>query len=177
MPKDYKMERAERKIKEAVSLLSGFAGEKAQMRIGIRTEEGVFDGNGVPVEETFSNAFFGEYDIYLFVPDENVRKIQRGIIAALDDVAQILGYRIPLCEPGYLPGKHCAYLIKDRGILALGRSPKEAETGVRVAQKAVALEIYGRALGGTKRINRTMASLEHLVYQKKYSRKEVQADR
>ena len=171
------MRRAEGKLKELRELLGELCAPEARIGCAAGEELLQLDGEGMPCPETaFAGALFGDYRIYAYVPEPLTGQMTGDLIASLDDMAQILGYRVPLRSRDALRGRFCAYLLKGEGILALGRTPKETATAVRMVKKALRVEIAGRRLGGTRHLSPVLCALEHLVYRKKYSRNEVQAD-
>ena len=172
------MNRITEKKEELLGLLK--EENPGEVWLGFREEKKIycFDGAGTDCgSPVFDHAFFGDYRVGIFAKEPLVCEMQGDLLASLDDMAQILGYRVPLRERSRIRGRRCAYLVRGEGVLVLGRTPGEAVTALRMVRKALLVEIRGRRLGGTKKLNPLLAALEHLVYQKKYSRNEVRTDR
>ena len=115
-----------------------------------------------------------------------------GIVSALDDMAQIIGYEAPLVDDnekdiidalmdnGAVLVKATAearggrrandYSIWDRGyVVTTGRDPYEAYMALVVLEKAAEIQIKAAALGGTEPLTKSHAKRERRRFLKKYS--------
>lgn len=94
----------------------------------------------------------------------------------LDDMAQIVGPTARTAKNGDIANiikalkNRNACLIKDNGMISVGRTLDEAYTACLVLEKAAHTFIWAEAVGGCKPVNRLGAALEHFVYRKKYSK-------
>ena len=106
---------------------------------------------------------------------EAARK-SKTIAAALDDMAQIIGYNTRI-----LPDKdkkkiiralkgRFGCIIKDVGMITVGRSIEEAYTAALVLDKASRVSVYAPGIGGIKPVGRLSYFIEHAIYQRKYSK-------
>jgi len=106
---------------------------------------------------------------------EAARK-NRTIIASLDDMAQIIGL-----DAKILPDKdkrkivralkgRFGCIIRDVGMVTVGRSLEEAYTAALVLDKATRVTVYAPGIGGVKPVGRLSCLVEHAIYQKKYSK-------
>jgi len=105
-----------------------------------------------------------------------VAEKQKKLAAVLDDVAQIIGPSVKF-SASYEPedvvrilGKRNACLVKNGGVVAVGRTPDEAHTGSLVLEKGAKAYVEGKILGGAKKIPLHEALLMRFVYKKKYSK-------
>jgi L-fuculose-phosphate aldolase len=100
----------------------------------------------------------------------------KSILAALDDMAQIIGY-----DALILPDKdkkkiakalkkRYGCIIRDVGMVTIGRSLEEAYTAALVLDKASRVLNYAPRIGGVKPVGRLSYLVEHTIYQKKYSK-------
>jgi len=95
--------------------------------------------------------------------------------AALDDLAQLAGSRIPRLsrKPDHLPANGIA-LVRGAGAFAVGA---DAEAAAMVVEKAARAVICGRALGGAIPIPAWEARLMRFVYEKSYSKQAAKASK
>jgi len=95
--------------------------------------------------------------------------------AALDDLAQLAGPRIPRLShrPSRMPGSRIA-LVKGAGAFSVGT---DAEAAAMVVEKAARAAICGRALGGAIPIPAWEARLMRFVYEKSYSKQAAKASK
>lgn len=98
------------------------------------------------------------------------------LVAVLDDMAQIIGQSAKVAS-SYAPedvikiiGKNDACLVKNGGVVAVGRTPDEAHTGSLVLEKGAKAYIEATILGGAVKIPYHEALLMRFVYKKKYSK-------
>ncbi len=110
-----------------------------------------------------------------------VASLKATIPPVLDDMAQIVGPTARTAKSlkntdilKALKGRG-ACLLPDVGVLATGRTIDEAYTNSLVLDKAAHTYIMGFALGGCKPVGKISAFLEHIVYQKKYSKANQEA--
>ena len=108
---------------------------------------------------------------------------QQGKLAAeLDDMAQIVGLTARVAQS--LKGDEIARCLKGRnscfvkgeGMLVTGRSVGEATTGAILLEKAAMTHVLAKKIGGAKRVPLFSAALMHLIYQKKYSKINLDAE-
>lgn len=101
----------------------------------------------------------------------------KDIVAAIDDMAQIVGYKAPFV--GYSDkaisqalrnGTAC--LVKDHYTITTGRNLYEAVVALTVLEKSAELNTKAEVLGGVKTLPRLEAEMMHQVYKKKYSKAE-----
>ena len=98
------------------------------------------------------------------------------LTAELDDMAQIVGLTARVAkslEEGEL--MRClknrnSCFVRGQGMLLTGRSASEALTGAILLEKAAMTHLLAKKIGGAKRVPLFSALLMHAVYQKKYSR-------
>lgn len=130
---------------------------------------------------TAAAVIFNTYDVNAIIyshPEKScvVAKSGRTIVASLDDMAQIVGYKCKACQnrtDKIIPALKGAnsILIKDDGALTTGRTLDEAFTCMMVLEKAARVFVAGSVLGGCKHIGAFDARLMRLVYKLKYSKK------
>ncbi len=96
---------------------------------------------------------------------------ERGIAlpAVLDDLAQIVGIRVPAARdwPTRRPGSE-ALFVKGSGLISRG---PDAEAIAMVVEKAARAAICGEALGGAKRLPIHEAALMRFVYTRSYAKR------
>lgn len=98
------------------------------------------------------------------------------LTAELDDMAQIVGLTARVAKSlseGEL--KRClknrnSCFVRGQGMLLTGRAASEAVTGAILLEKAAMTHILAKKIGGAKRVPLLSAALMHSVYQKKYSK-------
>lgn len=131
--------------------------------------------------------------LYLARPDVNAiitnhapycvaaAKHLNSMVAVLDDMAQIIGPSIKFA-PSYEPktivkfiGKSNACIVKNGGVVAVGRTPDEAYTGSMVLEKGAKAYIEGTILGGAVKIPFLEALLMRVIYKNKYSKADQKA--
>lgn len=98
------------------------------------------------------------------------------IIAALDDMAQIIGYDAKVLSDmdnkeivRSLKGRF-GCIIRNEGMITVGRSLEEAYTAALVLDKASMVSVYAPGIGGIKPLGILSCLVEHAIYQKKYSK-------
>ena len=96
--------------------------------------------------------------------------------AELDDMAQIVGLTARVAESldekeltRSLKGRNSCF-VKGTGMLITGRAVSEAITGAILLEKAAMTHILAGKIGGAKRVPLFSAMLMHFIYQKKYSK-------
>ena len=101
----------------------------------------------------------------------------KDIVAAIDDMAQIVGYKAPFVGYGdkaisraLKSSSGC--LVKDHYTITTGRNLYEAVVALTVLEKSAELNTKADALGGVKTLPKWEAELMHQVYKKKYSKAE-----
>jgi L-fuculose-phosphate aldolase len=89
--------------------------------------------------------------------------------ALLDDLAQIVGVRVPAADawPARRP-KSDALFVKGRGLLSWG---PDAEAIAMVVEKAARAAICGEAIGGAIKLNIFEAALMRIVYTRSYAKR------
>lgn len=100
------------------------------------------------------------------------------IPAVLDDMAQIIGSVVRFvpatrAELSKALKKAPAVITEQGDVLACGRTPSEAATCLLVLEKNAEIFFRAHKLGELTTINPVIARLEHIIYKKKYSKKEV----
>lgn len=96
--------------------------------------------------------------------------------ACLDDMAQIVGINVRVAEAFSPPEVNralrarSACLIRESGMLATGRTLNEAFVAALVLEKGARTYVLGKKLGGAKPVPPLAARLMRFVYQKKYSK-------
>ena len=98
------------------------------------------------------------------------------LTAELDDMAQIVGLTARVAKS--LSENELARCLKNRnscfvrgqGMLLTGRAASEAVTGAILLEKAAMTHILAKQIGGAKRVPLFSAALMHSIYQKKYSK-------
>jgi len=98
------------------------------------------------------------------------------LTAELDDMAQIVGLTARVARslaPAEL--RRClknrnSCFVRGQGMLLTGRAASEAVTGAILLEKAAMTHILAQKIGGAKRVPLFSAVLMHAIYQKKYSR-------
>ena len=107
------------------------------------------------------------------------RAMQYGkdIVAAIDDMAQIVGYKAPFV--GYSDKaisralkKSTGCLVKDHYTITTGRNLYEAVVALTVLEKSAELNTKAEVLGGVKTLPKWEAELMRQVYKRKYSKAE-----
>ncbi len=99
----------------------------------------------------------------------------RPLTAALDDMAQIVGYQVQtVCyEKGAIDtalGKATGCFVRDRGVtITCGRNLYEAVVALTVLEKSAEVNLKAEAIGGAKPLPKIEADLMRMIYKKKYS--------
>lgn len=95
---------------------------------------------------------------------------------ALDDLAQIIGPDVPVCENGdaktllrALKNRRGCF-IKGSGIIAIGEDIEEAIAGARILEKSAEAEIYASRLNGIQHLDAANADKLHQFYDRSYSK-------
>ncbi len=101
----------------------------------------------------------------------------KDITAAIDDMAQIVGYRakcVPYGERAITRALHSAAgcLVKDHYTITMGRNLYEAVVALTVLEKSAEINTKAEVLGGVKPLPKWEADLMRMVYKKKYSKAE-----
>lgn len=101
--------------------------------------------------------------------------LARSIRAQLDDMAQMIGLRIPLaaCSASSVAqalSKHAAVLVPGVGAIVCGKDADDTEALGQLADKAAICALHTAALGQSCRLSALDCGLQHLVYQKKYAK-------
>lgn len=99
------------------------------------------------------------------------------IVAAIDDMAQIVGWKAPFVGYGDKAisralKKSSGCLVKDHYTITTGRNLYEAVTALTVLEKSAELNTKAEVLGGVKHLPKWEAELMHQVYKRKYSKAE-----
>ena len=98
------------------------------------------------------------------------------LVAELDDMAQIVGLTARVAKSlSQSELKRClknrnSCFVRGQGMLLTGRAASEAVTGAILLEKAAMTHLLAKKIGGAKRVPPFSAALMHSVYQKKYSR-------
>jgi ribulose-5-phosphate 4-epimerase/fuculose-1-phosphate aldolase len=79
---------------------------------------------------------------------------------------------VKVIKKGY-PTTNC--LILGDGFVTVGRYPKEVVAAAILVEKMAKTEVLGSALGKIHYINPLLTKIMHLVYKKRYSRREREA--
>lgn len=105
-----------------------------------------------------------------------VANTKKYLVAELDDMAQIVGLTARVARSltkaeiaRCLKGRNSCF-VKGFGMLITGRSTAEAVTGAILLEKAAMTHELAKKIGGARRVPLFSAALMHLVYQKKYSK-------
>ena len=105
-----------------------------------------------------------------------IAQSKRQLVAELDDMAQIVGLTARVAESlgekelaRCLKGRNSCF-VKGTGMLITGRAASEAITGAILLEKAAMTHILAQKIGGAKRVPLFSAVLMHFIYQKKYSK-------
>lgn len=99
----------------------------------------------------------------------------RPLTAALDDMAQIVGYQVQTVsyEKSAIYGalrKATGCFVKDRDVtITCGRSLYEAVVALTVLEKSAEVSLKAEAIGGVKPLPKIEADLMRMIYKKKYS--------
>lgn len=99
-------------------------------------------------------------------------KEARALRPSTDDSAMMFGGKVKVIKKGY-PTTNC--LILGDGFVAVGRYPKEVVAAAILVEKMAKTEVLGSALGKIHYINPLLTKIMHLVYKKRYSRREREA--
>lgn len=98
------------------------------------------------------------------------------MVPALDDLAQIIGPDVTVCETGdartllrALKNRRGCF-IKGSGIIAIGSDIEEAIAGARILEKSAEAEIYTSRLGGIHHLDSANAVKLHQFYDRSYSK-------
>jgi L-fuculose-phosphate aldolase len=98
------------------------------------------------------------------------------LTAELDDMAQIVGLTARVAKSlSESELKRClknrnSCFLRGQGMLLTGRAASEAVTGAILLEKAAMTHILAKKIGGAKRVPLFSAALMHYIYQKKYSK-------
>lgn len=101
----------------------------------------------------------------------------KDITAAIDDMAQIVGYKAPCVGYGDKAisralKKSTGCLVKDHYTITTGRNLYEAVVALTVLEKSAELNTKAEVLGGVKTLPKWEAELMRQVYKRKYSKAE-----
>lgn len=94
---------------------------------------------------------------------------------SLDDLAQIIGPSVPIIENASAKKVLAAIqnrggcMIKGAGAMGFGRNLPEAVAAVQIIQKACEAEVLGKAIGGPKYLNESVASVLRTDFINTYS--------
>ncbi|MCE5189815.1 MAG: class II aldolase/adducin family protein [Eubacteriales bacterium] len=98
------------------------------------------------------------------------------LTAELDDMAQIVGLTARVAKSlseselsRCLKNRNSCF-VRNQGMLLTGRAASEAMTGAILLEKAAMTHILAKQIGGAKRVPLFSAALMHSIYQKKYSK-------
>jgi len=99
------------------------------------------------------------------------------IVAAIDDMAQIVGHKAPCVgygdkTIGRALKSSTGCLVKDHYTITTGRNLYEAVVALMVLEKSAELNTKAEVLGGVKRLPKPEAELMHQIYRRKYSKAE-----
>jgi len=131
--------------------------------------------------DPFTAAFLEKPDaqVILLLAGGYAKKIAgtvRTLRAELDDMAQIVGLtaRVALSltpkEVKRCLRRRNSCFVRGFGMFITGRSQTEAVTGAILLEKAAMTHLLAQKIGGAKRVPLLSAVLMHWIYQKKYSR-------
>ena len=101
------------------------------------------------------------------------------IPAVLDDMAMIIGNRVSIVPEDRLSlakalRKSPAVLTTEGNLIVCGRNLYEVFTGLLILEKNAGIFVDADFLGGARPVCPLMGKLEHKIYLKKYSRKEME---
>lgn len=102
----------------------------------------------------------------------------RPLIAALDDMAQIVGYRVETVSYDEQAVKNAlkkaeGCFVKDKGVtITCGRNLYEAVVALTILEKSAEVNLKAEALGGAKPLPKIEADFMRMIYKKKYSKAE-----
>ena len=118
---------------------------------------------------------FGEAEIFRSEAVDICAAAGRDINAQIDDMAQMIGKRIPAaCSSGEafeLLERYPAVLIKDMGAAVRAASEDDAEAMRLLVDKACVSAIHTRAAGREVRLGALDVALMNYIYRHKYSKK------
>ena len=131
--------------------------------------------------DPFAAAFLEKPDaqVILLLAGDYAKKAAnalRFLRAELDDMAQIVGLtaRVALSltpkEVKRCLRRRNSCFVRGLGMFITGRSQTEAVTGAILLEKAAMTHLLAQKIGGAKRVPLLSAVLMHQIYQKKYSR-------
>lgn len=109
-----------------------------------------------------------------------VSKLKQEVPPILDDMAQIVGPSLRYADSygevlSKLKGNRACVLLPKGYLLATGRSLDEVVTATLVGEKACYCWIKAEQLGGAVPIKNFEAVVMRIIYQKKYSKKNLEA--
>lgn len=98
------------------------------------------------------------------------------LMAALDDMAQIIGWQVRQAEPDAASIRRAlrnsaACFIGD-AVLTTGRNLYEAVVALSVVEKSAEVTLRAESLGGVRLLRRAEAQLMRMIYKRKYSKAE-----
>ncbi|MBR4020657.1 MAG: hypothetical protein IKI99_05030 [Firmicutes bacterium] len=104
----------------------------------------------------------------------------KDITAAIDDMAQIVGYKASCVGYGDKAISRAlksstGCLVKDHYTITTGRNLYEAVVALTVLEKSAELNTKAEVLGGVKTLPKLEADLMRQIYKKKYSKAEQEA--
>ena len=131
--------------------------------------------------DPFAAAFLEKPDtqVVLLLAGDYAKKAScalRTLCAELDDMAQIVGLtaRVALSltpkEVKRCLRRRNSCFVRGLGMFITGRSQTEAVTGAILLEKAAMTHLLAKKIGGAKRVPLLSAILMHQIYQKKYSK-------
>lgn len=98
------------------------------------------------------------------------------LTAALDDMAQIVGWQVRQAEPDAASIRRAlrntAACFLGDAVLTTGRNLYEAAVALSVAEKSAEVTLRAECLGGVRLLPRAEAQLMRMIYKKKYSKAE-----
>jgi hypothetical protein len=139
-------------------MIKGEAGKEIFNFCGERVESHLFDRINTP----FALFTFGKYS-------SEYCKMGKAIVAANDDAALMFGHKVK-----YLKDKNPKTngLIFNEGFVVVGRFPNEITAAAILLEKMCKVEMLAGKIGKVKHLNPFLATLEHFVYKRNYSKKE-----
>ena len=98
------------------------------------------------------------------------------LCAQLDDMAQMLGPRIPRAEPSATAilrtlSKQDAVFVRGVGAIIRAADPDDREALRLLTEKSALCALHAAGLGVKVHLSRLDAALMHLIYQKKYAKR------
>ena len=144
-------------------------------RRSCRGQETDFDSGKCAVSPEYFRKVYPTADIENSAPVRACAALKLPLPAQLDDMAQMMGYSIPVAENEKdalkLLQKHSSVLLPGTGAVVRGDDEADSEALLLLTRKAAVAALHCRAIGKPNRLSRTDCLIMRTFYLVKYSKR------